>query len=232
MQAQFPADVQAEVLGSHSGFSDMSQMSQADLLAILGTDGSQISQGINGMQQAAYGSVRNQRPKSSKLCRHWQQYRCSHGDDCQFSHDCEGGPGGAPGPFPRAPIVQKTATPGFIQAQAQAQAEAQARAQAQLAAEQSALEQHREYPQLPVSDGFREGLEDQVEAAVALLQNPIVQRMMASKAVASGGTVDPTICQAFQMGVCYEGDRCKYSHGGAANSASVGPSRSARYVPY
>lgn len=34
----------------------------------------------------------NGRPKT-KLCIHWQQFKCNYGDACNFSHACTGGPG-------------------------------------------------------------------------------------------------------------------------------------------
>lgn len=30
-------------------------------------------------------------PKKTRLCLHWQQFRCNYGDACGFSHDCPGG---------------------------------------------------------------------------------------------------------------------------------------------
>lgn len=62
--------------------------------------------------------------------------------------------------------------------------------------------------------GSEAALEEQVEAAVSLLQNPMVQRMLAKNPALSGNSSasSDVLCQAFLLGGCREGSECRFSH--------------------
>lgn len=186
----------------------------------------------------------------TKLCTHWQQFKCNYGDACNFSHACAGGPSDR-GVYPGV-RTQAEATSGAtglsqaellaslaIGASADPQPAADALAStladalagklspealaslspdvlASLAASQFAGHLQVDEPQPPptgwagvsaeeepaqharraveqrVSEQpdpgdalsqpeFMQALEEQVDAAVNLLKNPIVQRMMAAR---------------------------------------------------
>lgn len=173
-------------------------MSNAELLAALGLN----QNGSHGGQQ-----TQNTRKIRTKLCKHWQNHRCNRGDECNFSHDCEGGVGDHGFGLNVPPI----AGGGPQQWQ-------------YLPQQQEPLVQQQQLPPEALFDGTGsvQQLEQQVGAAVALLQNPVVQQLLASNNSVEGAA--SSLCQAFFMGGCVDGDSCQFSHDASSAFGGVAPS--------
>eukprot|EP00929_Paragymnodinium_shiwhaense_P038934 TRINITY_DN20497_c0_g1_i1.p1 TRINITY_DN20497_c0_g1~~TRINITY_DN20497_c0_g1_i1.p1 ORF type:complete len:643 (-),score=109.31 TRINITY_DN20497_c0_g1_i1:93-2021(-) len=124
------------------------------------------------------------------LCRHWQQYKCQHGDACRFSHD---GPGGSAGDLNLAQVDLE----GIVEREARR--EVIAAGDAALYAGPDPSKVCRHYLAGKCSYGascsFSHGA-------------PIEEAVAASR---SEGSASPNVCKHFLAGRCNM-ENCRFSH--------------------
>lgn len=199
-QAQVQAEIQAqqfahaELQGTNAYVAQVQAQSAAAAVFESGVSNEELLVALGMISEDGLGVEQMHNPKNVKtqFCKHWQNNRCNHGDDCNFSHDCEGGPGDR-GIWVNVPSIKDqvpqqfdsrleremmlTERQGLMTDQMEQEAEQQ-----NLLREQQELQLPQEpEPEFELDDSERCALAEQVEAAVALLQNPVVQQMMASR---------------------------------------------------